>query len=116
MAGQYRAHQPRRELLRFRREPGPRRHRLRAGEPGQEGVLLAAAEQGRRRMQIFELDGYLRLRSDFMHQFFMGQGYTTVDPGVLGATYGLPPFPVPLKRARANSRRPGIVSIEPPLS
>ena len=40
--------------------------------------LSGYAEQSRRRMQIFELDGYLRLRSDYMHQFFMGQGYTNV--------------------------------------
>jgi uncharacterized protein (TIGR04551 family) len=47
-------------------------------------------------MQIFELDGYLRLRSDYMHQFFLGQGYTTVPSEVPGINYGLPPFPVPL--------------------
>jgi uncharacterized protein (TIGR04551 family) len=59
--------------------------------------LSGYAEQGRRRMQIFELDGYLRLRSDYMHQFFMGQGYTSnVASNVPNVSYGLPPFPVPL--------------------
>ncbi len=47
-------------------------------------------------MQIFELGGYLRLRADYMHDFFLGQGYTSVSGGVTGSTYGLPPFPVPV--------------------
>ncbi len=71
--------------------------------------LSGYAEQGRRRMQIFELDGYLRLRSDFMHQFFMGQGYTTnVSPMVdkNGVSYGLPPFPVPLDCPRPYPQMP----------
>jgi uncharacterized protein (TIGR04551 family) len=59
------------------------------------------AEQGRKKMQIFELDGYLRMRSDYMHNFFLGQGYTALSfhpPGSLGSSTvgGLPPFPVPL--------------------
>ena len=50
-------------------------------------------------MQIFELDGYLRLRSDYMHQFFLGQGYyAPANSGVPGINYGLPPFPVPLDK------------------
>src|SRR6185312_13214461 len=51
-----------------------------ANRPSDLEPLSGYAEQSRRRMQIFELDGYLRLRSDYMHQFFMGQGYTTVSP------------------------------------
>ena len=50
-------------------------------------------------MQIFELGGYLRLRDDYMHDFFLGLGYSNVPSGstVSGtANYGLPPFPVPL--------------------
>ncbi len=50
-------------------------------------------------MQIFELDGYLRLRDDYMHDFFLGHGYSHVPSGstVQGTTnYGLPPFPLPL--------------------
>jgi uncharacterized protein (TIGR04551 family) len=64
--------------------------------------LSGYAEQGRKRMQIFELDGYLRLRSDFMHQFFLGQGYSNVASGVSGINYGLPPFPVPLDCPRPS--------------
>ncbi len=47
-------------------------------------------------MQIFELDGYLRLRTDWMHQFGLGQGYTSIPSGNVG-NYGLPPFPLPLE-------------------
>src|SRR6478735_4061089 len=54
-------------------------------------------------MQIFELDGYLRLRSDYMHQFFLGQGYyAPANTGVPGISYGLPPFPVPLDCPRPS--------------
>src|SRR4029078_10826710 len=62
--------------------------------------LSGYAEQGRRRMQIFELDGYLRLRSDFMHQFFMGQGYTNVGAVTdkNGVSYSMAPMPVSLER------------------
>jgi uncharacterized protein (TIGR04551 family) len=66
--------------------------------------LSGYAEQSRRRMQIFELDGYLRLRSDYMHQFFLGQGYyPSANSGVPGVTYGLPPFPVPLDCPRPTA-------------
>jgi len=68
-----------------------------ANRPSDLEPLSGYAEQSRRRMQIFELDGYLRLRSDYMHQFFLGQGYyPTQSSGVPGVNYGLPPFPVPL--------------------
>jgi uncharacterized protein (TIGR04551 family) len=66
--------------------------------------LSGYAEQSRRRMQIFELDGYLRLRSDYMHQFFLGQGYyAPANSGVPGIGYGLPPFPVPLDCPRPSA-------------
>ena len=66
--------------------------------------LSGYAEQGRRRMQIFELDGYLRLRSDYMHQFFLGQGYyQSSSSNIPGINYGLPPFPVPLDCPRPSS-------------
>ena len=70
--------------------------------------LSGYAEQGRRRMQIFELDGYLRLRTDYMHQFFMGQGYTNVGAVTdkNGVSYGLPPFPVPLDCPRPTVTMP----------
>jgi uncharacterized protein (TIGR04551 family) len=67
------------------------------------------AEQSKKKMQIFQIDGYLRMRSDYLYNFNLGQGYTqaqqpsltysnangtntTVDPHAAG----LPPFPVPL--------------------
>lgn len=62
--------------------------------------LTGYPEQNRRKMQIFELDGYLRVRSDYMHDFALGLGYSNVPSGstVQGLTnYGLPPFPLPLE-------------------
>jgi uncharacterized protein (TIGR04551 family) len=59
-------------------------------------------------MQIFEIDGYFRMRSDYLYNFNLGQGYTlaaqpTMTYGSGGMTTivnpnasGLPPFPVPL--------------------
>ena len=61
--------------------------------------LAGYAEQNRRRMQIVEFDGYLRLRADYMHNFFLGQGYTNLlRTDAYGATFnGTPPFPTPLE-------------------
>ena len=85
-----------------KKAPPKRRPRKRTG-PSDLEPLSGYAEQSRRRMQIFELDGYLRLRSDYMHQFFLGQGYyPSANSGVPGVTYGLPPFPVPLDCPRPD--------------
>ena len=69
-------------------------------------------------MQIFELDGYLRLRSDYMHQFFLGQGYyPSVDQRRSRAsTTGCRRFPVPLDcpRPTADGRRPRDIPVELP--
>jgi uncharacterized protein (TIGR04551 family) len=48
-------------------------------------------EQARRRTKVIELDGYYRLRTDFLHKMNMDQGYNN---GGL-APPALPPFPVP---------------------
>ncbi|HVR60888.1 MAG TPA: TIGR04551 family protein [Polyangia bacterium] len=65
--------------------------------------LQGYANQKRRRMQIVDFDGYLRLRTDYLHNFFLGLGYSTKkQPTYLSSfaathqNYGLPPFPVPL--------------------
>jgi uncharacterized protein (TIGR04551 family) len=57
------------------------------------------ADQGRRRKQIVEFDGYLRFRTDYMRNFFLGQGYTNELVAVPGGrtANGTPPFPVPLE-------------------
>ncbi len=78
------------------KEEGPAEEAPEENRPSDLEPLSGYAEQGRHRMQIFELDGYLRLRSDFMHQFFLGQSYTTINTGIPNMNYGLPPFPVPL--------------------
>jgi uncharacterized protein (TIGR04551 family) len=65
--------------------------------------LAGYPEQAKRKLQIFEVDGYLRLRADYMHDFFLGQGYTSVNsmlPNGGSTGYGLPPFPVPLECAK----------------
>jgi hypothetical protein len=51
------------------------------------------ASQARRVRKVVEIDGYLRLRSDFFHQFDLGQAYS----GNPGAPDGPPPFPIPLE-------------------
>jgi uncharacterized protein (TIGR04551 family) len=79
------------------KEEGPAEEAPEENRPSDLEPLSGYAETGRHRMQIFELDGYLRLRSDFMHQFFLGQSYVqNIVTGIPNASYGLPPFPVPL--------------------
>jgi uncharacterized protein (TIGR04551 family) len=61
--------------------------------------LSGYAEQSRKRVQIFEVDGYLRLRSDYLHNFFLSQPYSNtrvMSPGGGPTVAGTPPFPVPL--------------------
>ena len=79
------------------------------GRPSDLEPLGGYAEQSKKKMQIFEIDGYFRMRSDYLYNFNLGQGYTqaqqasitygnangtstTVNPNASG----LPPFPVPL--------------------
>src|SRR6185295_13541467 len=57
------------------KEEGPAEEAPEENRPSDLEPLSGYAEQGKHRMQIFELDGYLRLRTDYMHQFFLGQGY-----------------------------------------
>jgi uncharacterized protein (TIGR04551 family) len=74
-------------------------------KPADLEPLGGYADQNKRKLQIFEVDGYLRLRADYMHNFFLGEGYSQLQPllpdGTAGA--GLPPFPVPLECARPTS-------------
>ena len=94
--------------------PAPARARRKEEGPAEEAPEEAArpadleplggyADQSRRRMQIFELDGYLRLRSDYMHDFFLGQGYyERLRTGVPGSrSTGCRP-----SRCRSSARRP----------
>jgi uncharacterized protein (TIGR04551 family) len=61
--------------------------------------LAGYPDQARRKLQIFEVDGYMRVRVDYLHNPFMNQGYTTINSTLPdGRTAsGLPPFPVPLE-------------------
>jgi uncharacterized protein (TIGR04551 family) len=67
--------------------------------PSDQEPLPGYSDQDRRKLQVFEIDGYLRLRADYMHNFFLGQGYTSVTTKTAdgGSSPGLPPFPVPLE-------------------
>ncbi len=47
-------------------------------------------ELARRRSKVVELDGYYRVRTDYLYKMNMGQGYNTGGP-----VPALPPFPVP---------------------
>jgi uncharacterized protein (TIGR04551 family) len=72
-------------------------------KPADLEPLAGYPDQNRRKLQIFEVDGYLRLRADYMHNFFMGEGYSAVStilPNGTGTSYGLPPFPTPLECGR----------------
>jgi len=81
------------------KEEGPAEEAPEENRPADLEPLTAYPEQSRRKMQIFEIDGYMRLRSDYMHDFFLGLGYSHASSGSLAAGtqgYGLPPFPTPI--------------------
>jgi uncharacterized protein (TIGR04551 family) len=82
------------------KEEGPAEEAPDENRPIDLEPLAGYPEQTRRKMQIFELDGYLRVRSDYMHDFALGLGYSSVPSGSTAqntTNYGLPPFPVPLE-------------------
>jgi uncharacterized protein (TIGR04551 family) len=83
-------------------------------QPRDMEPLGAYAGQSRRTAQVVELDGYLRLRTDFLHKMHLDQTYQgTMDAGREGGT-GVtagntvlnrpPPFPVPLECPLTNQR------------
>jgi len=75
-------------------------------KPADLEPLAGYPDQNKRKLQIFEVDGYLRLRADYMHNFFLGEGYSGLTaplPGGGSAPYGLPPFPVPLECLRPTT-------------
>jgi uncharacterized protein (TIGR04551 family) len=77
-----------------------------AEKPADLEPLGGYPDQSKRKLQIFEVDGYLRLRADYMHNFFLGEGYTGIGPANNMPPYGLPPFPVPLECARPTPGGP----------
>jgi hypothetical protein len=81
------------------KEEGPAEEAPEESHPADLEPLTSYPEQNKRKMQIFELDGYLRFRDDYIHDFFLGLGYSNVASGSVvpgTTTYGLPPFPLPL--------------------
>jgi len=88
---------------------GPGRGGARRGgaPPRDLEPLQGYPDQNKKKLQIFQVDGYLRLRADYMHDFFLGQGYSNVpgglNPNGSNTLAGLPPFPEPLECARPTS-------------
>ncbi len=81
------------------KEEGPAEEAPEENRPADLEPLSGYAEQNKKKMQIFELNGYLRFRDDYMHDFSLGLGYSHVPSGSIvpnTGNYGLPPFPVPL--------------------
>lgn len=74
-----------------------------AAAPEDLEPLAGYTNQSKRRAQLFELNGYFRLRTDYMHQLSLNQGYSNkvpLDPLTSrayttssSANLGLPPFP-----------------------
>jgi len=69
-----------------------------ATTPSDLEPLAGYGGESRRRVQLFEIDGYLRMRTDYMHNFNLGQGYSDrTDPiNPVSNVRGLPPFPTSL--------------------
>ena len=74
-----------------------------AAQPSDLEPLQGYPNQNRRKMQIVDFDGYLRLRTDYLHNFFLGQGYTSKHQPSYVSQYaatkqlfGNPPFPTPI--------------------
>jgi uncharacterized protein (TIGR04551 family) len=90
------------------KDEGPAEQAPEEDRPSDLEPLTGYSEQSRRRSQLFELDGYFRMRTDYMHNFFLGQGYTsepwTDSDGV--PRQGLPPFPTPLSCASPTMDNP----------
>lgn len=80
------------------------------GRPSDLEPLSGYTDQGRKRAQLFELDGYFRMRTDYMHGFALGQGYSGKPRmdfnGMAMNRQGLPPFPVPLSCPAPTEMRP----------
>jgi uncharacterized protein (TIGR04551 family) len=60
--------------------------------PANKGDEASALEQARRRSKVVEVEGYFRVRTDYLYKMNMDQGY---NPGGGGNPAALPPFPVP---------------------
>jgi uncharacterized protein (TIGR04551 family) len=66
-------------------------------QPQDMEPLGAYAGQARRTTQVVQVDGYLRLRTDFFHKLHLDQTYITAGSGMAGGASRTPPFPLPLE-------------------
>ena len=69
------------------KEEGPAEEAPEENRPADLEPLSGYADQTKRKMQIFELNGYLRLRDDYMHDFFLGLGYSNGPERLDGPRY-----------------------------
>jgi uncharacterized protein (TIGR04551 family) len=60
--------------------------------PANKGDEASALEQARRRSKVVEVEGYFRVRTDYLYKMNMDQGY---NAGGGANPAALPPFPVP---------------------
>jgi len=60
--------------------------------PANKGDEASALEQARRRSKVVEVEGYFRVRTDYLYKMNMDQGYNAAGGRNPSA---LPPFPVP---------------------
>ncbi len=83
------------------------------GQPSDAEPISGYDDQARRRTQLFELDGYFRMQTDYMHNFNLSEGYSNKTyqanladtNGVVSqkTLRGLPPFPTPLSCPQPTS-------------
>lgn len=72
------------------------------GQPSDLEPISGYVDQNRRRTQLFQVDGYFRLMTDYMHNFNLSQGYSNKTYDTVDAAgnplklSGVPPFPTPL--------------------
>lgn len=69
-------------------------------EQADQAPLGGYPGQAKRATQIIEIDGYLRLRTDWLYKMHLGQGYSGPRNGM--GTESLPPFPLPLECGKVS--------------
>ena len=86
------------------KEEGPAEQAPEEEKPVDLEPIGAYAGSKRRRTQIIELDGYLRVRTDYMSNLFLGQGYRSSDGNP--SAEGTPPFPWPIDKVSCRNANP----------
>jgi uncharacterized protein (TIGR04551 family) len=87
------------------KEEGPAEEAPEEDHPAEAAPTTGYPDQHRRRLQVIEVDGYMRLRTDYMHRFFLGQGYSQPAANSGSTELGKPPFPWPLECEKRDYNR-----------